>query len=141
MSPAVTRVDVFCLQLVCFCRLVKENTKRGRQSSSSDYSSALLNFNLGFDFDFEFDKQDEMSTLKQKVKTEEEINKCYVNEELTLLQKALYIMRKGYEVQKKSVVSTLDQYICSDYAANEELLPLILNSIDVWDTEFQCLFA
>ena len=119
----------------------EEGTKRGRQSSSLDYSSALLNFNLGFDFDFEFDKQDEMSTLKQKVKTEEEINKCYVNEELTLLQKALYIMRKGYEVQKKSVVSTLDQYICSDYAANEELLPLILNSIDVWDTEFQCLFA
>ena len=85
-----------------------EHSKRRRQSAYGDYSSALLNFNLGFDFDFAFDKEDEVSTLKQKVKTEEEIDKCYVNEELTLLQKGLYIMKKGYEVQKKSVVSTLD---------------------------------
>jgi len=49
-------------------------------------------------------------------------------------------MKKGYEVQKKSVVSNLDFYM-QDPASNQELLPLILNSIEVWDTEFQCLLA
>ena len=44
-------------------------------------------------------------------------------------------MKKGYEVQKKSVVSNLDFYM-QDPASNQELLPLILNSIEVWDTEF-----
>jgi len=45
-------------------------------------------------------------------------------------------MRKGYEVQKKSVVSNLEGYVCSDYASNDELIPLILNSIELWDTQF-----
>ena len=103
--------------------------------------SPIFNFNLNFEFDFDFDVKDEMSCLKKKVKTEEEIKKCYVSEEFSLLNKALYIMKKGYEVQKKSVVYNLDQYITSDYASNNELLPLILNSIEVWDTEFQCLFS
>jgi hypothetical protein len=49
-------------------------------------------------------------------------------------------MKKGYEVQKKSVVSHLDVYM-QDHAANAELLPLILNSIEAWDTEFQCLLG
>jgi hypothetical protein len=44
-------------------------------------------------------------------------------------------MKKGYEVQKKSVVSHLYQYL-RDKEANAELLPLILNSIEQWDTEF-----
>jgi len=42
-------------------------------------------------------------------------------------------MKKGYEVQKKSVVSHLYVYI-KDHSANSELLPLILNSIETWDT-------
>ena len=50
-------------------------------------------------------------------------------------------MKKGYEVQKKSVVSNLEKYVCSDFNSNVELLPLILNSIECWDTEFQCLLA
>jgi|TARA_B110000305_G_C18985798_1_gene423770 hypothetical protein len=50
-------------------------------------------------------------------------------------------MKKGYEVQKKSVVSNLDQYIEQDFSVNDELIPMILNSIEVWDTEFQCLLA
>ena len=33
----------------------------------------LLNFNLSFDLDFDFDVKDEMSSLKKKVKTEDEI--------------------------------------------------------------------
>ena len=110
-------------------------------SREDEGTSPLLNFDFGFDFDFEFDVKDEMSSLKKKVKTEDEINKCYISEEFTPLQKALHIMKKGYEVQKKSVVSHLEQYVVSDPDSNKELLPLLINSIPFWDTEFQCLFA
>ena len=106
------------------------------QASKSKHQSPLLNFNFSFDLDLEFDTKDEMSNLKKKVKTEEEIQMCYVNEEFGPLMKALHIMKKGYEVQKKSVVSNLERYIQCDFGANDELLPLILNSIDMWDTEF-----
>jgi len=44
--------------------------------SREEESSPLLNFDFGFDFDFEFDVKDEMSSLKKKVKTEDEIDKC-----------------------------------------------------------------
>ena len=74
-------------------------------------NSPLLNFNCSFDLDLEFDTKDEMSNLKKKVKTEEEIDMCAVNEELDPAMKAIHILKKGYEVQKKSVVSNLDQYI------------------------------
>lgn len=101
---------------------------------------SYLNFNFSFDADFEFDNKDEMSSLKKRVKTDEEINKCSTSEEFTLVQKAIYIMKKGYEVQKKSVVSHLHHYL-REPGANDELLPLILNSIEAWDVEFQCLLA
>lgn len=39
------------------------------------------------------------------------------------------------------MVFNLDQYVTADFASNDELLPLILNSIEMWDTEFQCLLA
>ena len=77
--------------------------------------SPLLNFNLSFDFDFDFDVKDEMSSMKKKVRKEDEIQKCSINEDFSPLQKALYILKKGYEVQKKSVVSNLDQYVHDDY--------------------------
>lgn len=77
-----------------------------------------------------------MSSLKKRVRKEDEIQKCFISEELTPLQKALHILKKGYEVQKKSVVSNLDQYVLEDFQCNAELLPMLLNSIDAWDTEF-----
>jgi len=60
--------------------------------------SPLLNFNFSFDFDFEFDNKDEMSSMKKKVKSEEEILKCFVNEDFSPLLKAMHILKKGYEV-------------------------------------------
>lgn len=95
-----------------------------------------MNFNFSFDNDFEFDSKDEISSLKKRVKSLEEIEKCAVSEDMGVVEKALYILKKGYEVQKKSVVSNLEQYLCEDFTCNSELLPLILNSIEVWDTEF-----
>jgi len=47
----------------------------------------------------------------------------------------MHIMKKGYEVQKKSVVSNLDQYV-DDKETFQNLISLILNSIDTWDNEF-----
>ena len=78
---------------------------------SEDCQSPLWNFNFSFDFTFDFDNEDEMGSMKKKVKSEEEINKFYTNESFTVLQKANHIMKKGYEVQKKSVVSNLDFYM------------------------------
>lgn len=40
-------------------------------------------FDLGFEVDFDFDVKDEMSSMKSRVKTENEINKCYTNEDFT----------------------------------------------------------
>ena len=55
----------------------KSNSEKSRrakeQAWDEDVAGSLLNFNLGFDYDFELDNKDEMSTLKKKVKTEEEI--------------------------------------------------------------------
>ena len=46
-------------------------------------SGLFKNFNLGFDFDFDQDVQNEMNSMKTRVKTENEINKCYTNEDFT----------------------------------------------------------
>ena len=105
-----------------------------------EHKSPFSNFNFSFDVATDFDVQDEMSNMRKKVKTIEEINLCSTNEDFNLVQKAIHIMKKGYEVQKKSVVSHLDVYI-KETQANHELLPLILNSIETWDTQFQCLLA
>ena len=88
-----------------------------------------------------FDKEDELSILKKKARSEEEINKCATKEDLSPLNKAIYIMKKGYEVQKKSIVSNMEQYAVANFMSNEELLPTILNSIETWDAEYQCLLA
>ena len=103
-------------------------------------SGLFKNFNLEFDFDFDQDVQNEMSSMETRVKTENEINKCYTNEDFTQFQKAMHIMMKGYEVQKKSVVSNLDQYV-DDIDTFQNLISLIINSIDTWDNEFQILFG
>ena len=49
---------------------------------ASSTNSPLLNFNFSFDLDLEFDTKDEMSKLKKKVRTEEEIAMCAVSEEI-----------------------------------------------------------
>lgn len=116
-------------------------SRDGSKARRNHEVSPLLNFNLAFDFDFGFDSENEMSGLKKKARSEDEINKCATNEDYSPLQKAIHIMKKGYEVQKKSIVSNLQIYVTPDFASNNELLPMILDSIEMWDTEFQCLLA
>ena len=105
-----------------------------------DHGSSFLNFNFNFDVSFDFDVADEMASMRKKQKTDEEIAQCTTDDSFTHLQKAIFIMRRGNEVQKKSVVSHLHHYM-EDPDANIELVPLILNSIENWDTEIQCLLA
>jgi len=45
----------------------------------------LNNFNFSFDADFEFDVKDEMSSMKKKAKTQEEIKACSTQEDFTLI--------------------------------------------------------
>ena len=105
-----------------------------------DHGSSFLNFNFSIDVSFDFDVADEMASMRKKQKTDEEIAQCTTDDSFTHLQKAIFIMRRGNEVQKKSVVSHLHNYMI-DPDANTELVPLILNSIENWDTEIQCLLA
>jgi len=53
----------------------------------------------------EFDLlNDEFNESKNNSLTEEEIEKLTTKDNFTPLQKAVNIMKKGYEVQKKSIV-------------------------------------
>ena len=96
--------------------------------------SPFMNFNFSFDLDLDAD-ENEMNGMRNRMKTDEEIKECSTQEDLTITQKGSFIMRKGYEVQKKSVVSHMARYLVEP-ESNDELLPLILNSIETWDVEF-----
>ena len=39
-----------------------------------------------------------MSSLKKRLKSQDEINKCFINEDFNPLMKAIHIIKKGYEV-------------------------------------------
>ena len=64
---------------------LKVSTSSLKREKKSSNQSPLLNFNLAFDFDFGFDSEDEMSGLKKKARSEEEINKCATNEDYSAL--------------------------------------------------------
>lgn len=78
----------------------------------------------------------EVDEFQKKAKPEEEINKMSTKEDLTELQRGSQLLRKGYEVQKLSVINNLDRYM-KEGGANEELLSLILSSLDDWDDKMQ----
>jgi len=50
-----------------------------------EHKSPFSNFNFSFDVDKDFDVQDEMSNMRKKTKTNEEINLCTINEEYSLI--------------------------------------------------------
>jgi hypothetical protein len=63
-----------------------------------DHGSSFLNFNFNFDVSFDLHVADEMASMRKRQKTDEEIAQCTTDENFTLLQKAIFIMRKGNEV-------------------------------------------
>lgn len=54
-----------------------------------------------------------------KGQTEEEINKLTTNESFNPLQKAMHIMKKGYQVQKKSVNHIQSIFFGNFYSTNQ----------------------
>jgi len=53
----------------------------------------------------------EIDDLKKQVKSEEEINKWSTNDDFTELERSVYLLKKGYEMQKLSVIQNLDRYM------------------------------
>ena len=50
--------------------------------------------------------------------------------------RSIFLLKKGYSVQKTSVIYNLHRYL-EDQEANEELLPIILESFIDWDQNMQ----
>jgi hypothetical protein len=57
-------------------------------------------------------------------------------EDMTELQRAVFLLKKGYEIQKISVINNLFRY-SRELGANEELLNLIIVSMEDWDNKMQ----
>lgn len=57
-------------------------------------------------------------------------------EDLTELQRSITLLRRGYEVQKTSVINNLSRYM-REPGANDELLSLIIGSLEDWDDNMQ----
>ena len=80
--------------------------------------------------------EDEMNMSMKKVKTEEEINKFMTKEGLSEIDRAIYLLKKGYGVQKTSVINHLDKYLREE-GDKEELLLIIIESMIDWDEQMQ----
>lgn len=76
--------------------------------------------------------ENEYDILNTKSKTPEEIEKWCTKEDMPEVKRLLHLMKKGYEVQKISVVNNLDRYM-QESGANEELFSLIIDSLIDWD--------
>jgi len=88
-------------------------------------------------FDWTMDPfDDEVNMSLKKVKTEEEIKKFMTREGLSEISRAILILRKGYGVQKNSVINHLYKYLQED-GDKEELLLIIIESMIDWDEDMQ----
>lgn len=58
--------------------------------------------------------------------TEEDIQAMCTDESFTLVQKGKYLLKKGTNIQIKSVIETFDMYLSEQTEiANKELVPLL----------------
>ena len=58
-----------------------------------------------------------------KAKSEEELKKLSTDEDLPELDKAVHLLMKGYELQKKSIIQNLPRYMAEDNA-NSKLVTI-----------------
>jgi len=81
---------------------------------------------MGDKFDYMYDIfTDEFSENQNtKIKTEEELEKLSTDESLSELDKAIHLLLKGYELQKKSIIQNLARYM-TDANANTKLVPIL----------------
>ena len=78
-----------------------------------------------FDFMNEMFNDEFPENQKAKMKTEEELKKLSTDESLSEIDKAVYLLLKGYELQKKSVIQSLQRYM-RESSSNTKLMPIIL---------------
>lgn len=88
-------------------------------------------------FDWMSDPFDDEARLSmKKVKTQEEIKKFMTREGLSEIGRAVLLLKKGYGVQKTSVINHLYRYLQED-GDKEELLLIIIESMIDWDEVMQ----
>ena len=78
-----------------------------------------------FDFMNDLFNEEFPENQKTKMKTEEELRKLSTDESLSEIDKAVYLLLKGYELQKKSIIQSLERYM-GESNSNTKLMPLIL---------------
>lgn len=78
-----------------------------------------------FDFMNELFNEEFPENQKTKMKTEEELRKLSTDESLSEIDKAVYLLLKGYELQKKSIIQSLQRYM-REPNSNTKLMPIIL---------------
>jgi hypothetical protein len=88
-------------------------------------------------FDWMMDPfDDEVNMSLKKVKTEEEIKKFMTRDGLSEISRAIHLLKKGYGLQKTSVINHLDKYLQED-GDQQELLLIIIESMIDWDEQMQ----
>mmetsp|Transcript_4775 Transcript_4775/g.8186 ORF Transcript_4775/g.8186 Transcript_4775/m.8186 type:complete len:448 (+) Transcript_4775:45-1388(+) len=80
--------------------------------------------------------ENEYELLNQKAKKPEEIERWCTKEDMSEVKRCVHLMKKGYEVQKISVINNIDRYM-NEPGANEELFSLIIDSMMDWDDKMQ----
>jgi hypothetical protein len=83
---------------------------------------------LGIDNEYEL--------LNKQAKSPEEIEKWCTKEDMPEVKRCVHLLKKGYEIQKVSVINNLDRYM-TEAGANEELFSLIIDSLLDWDDKMQ----
>ena len=91
------------------------------------YNLIFITNNMSDKFDFmnELFNEEFPENQKTKIKTEEELRKLSTDESLSEIDKAVYLLLKGYELQKKSVIQSLQRYM-KEANSNTKLMPIIL---------------
>lgn len=83
---------------------------------------------------------DELSLSLKKVKTEDEIKKFMTRDGLSEISRAIYLLKKGYGIQKTSVINHLYKYLREE-DGKQELLLIIIESMIDWDEQMQLEWA
>ncbi len=83
---------------------------------------------------------DEARLSDKKVKTEEEIKKFMTRDGLSEINRGVLLLKKGYGVQKTSVINHLYRYL-QEEGDKEELLLIIIESMIDWDEAMQLQWA
>mmetsp|Transcript_9224 Transcript_9224/g.13995 ORF Transcript_9224/g.13995 Transcript_9224/m.13995 type:complete len:97 (+) Transcript_9224:44-334(+) len=69
----------------------------------------------------------EYELFNRQAKTPEEIEQWCTKEDMPEIKRVVHLMKRGFQIQKVSVINNLDRYM-TEAGANEELYTLIIVS-------------